>query len=82
MITDGDDNDSAVDSKAIDDVPKERIVSLREAAAKQLLTGGQGYKKCNCRASAKQCSTNRCNCYKSGVLCSFRCHLSGPCTNK
>lgn len=64
------------------DVPQNVHLSLREAAAKQSLTGGQGLRKCACRESGTQCKTNRCTCFKAKVLCSSRCHLSAPCANK
>ena len=44
--------------------------------------GGQGYAKCNCAASGKQCRTKRCKCFKSGVKCNSRCHSSITCANK
>lgn len=51
-------------SMKIDDVPNDQFLSLREAAAHQSKTGGQGCKKCNCAESQKQCSTKRCACLK------------------
>lgn len=66
---------------AVDNVPAVQM-TLRESAAKQSLIGGQGYKKCNCKASKIQCDTNRCNCKKAGILCNSRCHGSGNCKNK
>ncbi|XP_011859348.1 PREDICTED: histone-lysine N-methyltransferase SETMAR-like [Vollenhovia emeryi] len=42
------------------DIPKNVLLTLREAAAKQSASGGQGYKKCNCKIAKNQCQTNRC----------------------
>ena len=63
------------------EVPKEKL-SLREAAAKQSLSGGQGYKKCQCKSLKNQCQTNKCKCFKAGILCNSRCHSSSSCCNK
>ncbi|XP_023228167.1 uncharacterized protein LOC111628576 [Centruroides sculpturatus] len=54
-------------------------VSLREVVAKLSLTGGQGFKKCNC---FKKCLTKKCACKSSGLLCNSKCHDSSPCCNK
>ncbi|XP_051167782.1 uncharacterized protein LOC127285690 [Leptopilina boulardi] len=64
------------------DVSTDTLISLREAAAQQSISGGQGFKKCNCKASQSQCKTKRCICFKSGTLCDSRCHQSQPCSNK
>lgn len=48
---------SGSNSVKVNDVPMATILSLREAAAKQSVTGGQGYKKCSCKASKVQCKT-------------------------
>lgn len=64
------------------DVPTETLLTLREAATKQSLCGGQGYKKCNCKQTQTQCSTNKCSCFKSKVMCNSRCHRSSTCSNK
>ncbi|CAL1672264.1 unnamed protein product [Lasius platythorax] len=61
------------------DVPK-NVLTLREAAAKQSASGGQGYKKCNCKIAKNQCQTNRC--FKAKILCNSRCHSSSSCINK
>lgn len=65
----------------LEDVP-ENIISMREAAGQQSLTGGQGFKKCRCQANKTQCQTNRCVCFKAGMLCNSRCHSSSTCKNK
>jgi len=57
-------------------------VSLRQAVHKESLSGGQGYAKCNCVQSSKQCNTNRCKCFKNKVKCNSRCHNSLTCPNK
>lgn len=66
----------------LEDVPRDTVLTLTEAAAKQSLVGGQGFHKCTCRESATQCKSNRCSCLKAKVLCNSRCHLRGPCCNK
>ena len=48
-------------------------VGLREAAGKLDIGGGQGMVKCNCTSD---CSSNRCGCKKSNLLCNFRCHAA------
>ena len=61
------------------DVPEESV-SLREAT-KFLPGGGQGLFHCECR---KQCSNNRCKCFKQNRLCNSRCHHGSEysCNNK
>lgn len=66
----------------INDVPSDILLSVRQASSKQSRAGGQGYKKCNCKASKIQCRTKRCLCVKSNVLCNSKCHMSGSCCNK
>ena len=66
----------------IQEVPKEKLLSLREAARYQSLSDGQGYQKCNCKISGNQCKTKRCKCFNNNVSCNFRCHLSSTCFNK
>ncbi|XP_043462868.1 KRAB-A domain-containing protein 2-like [Leptopilina heterotoma] len=66
----------------VNDVPTGEYLSLREAASLQSLSGGQGYKKCNCKVSEQQCRTRRCACFKSNILCNSRCHMSSSCCNK
>lgn len=65
-----------------DDVPRDRVMTIREAAASQSLTGGQGFKKCMCKSGAKQCRTLRCKCFKAGLECNTKCHSSHSCENK
>lgn len=67
---------------SVKDVPKEIVLSVREVVRKVSPGSGQGYRKCNCRPSAKQCATKRCNCKQSELLCGSHCHDSLPCTNK
>ena len=57
-------------------------VSLRQAVQKESMSGGQGYAKCNCVQSLKQCATNHCKCFKNKVKCNSRCHNSLTCPNK
>lgn len=63
----------------IEEVVKEKEVSLREVVGKLSLTGGQGFKKCNC---LKKCLSKKCACKSSGLLCNSKCHNSTPCCNK
>lgn len=65
----------------IEDVNKEICLTLREAASKQSMMGGQGFKKCSCKPSDKQCLTNRCVCKKVGHKCNSRCHANSTCGN-
>ena len=55
-------------------------VTEREAAASTSLVGGQGVKRCGCRA---KCGTKRCACKKEGHFCGSACHggLHHCCTN-
>jgi len=50
------------------------ILSLKEAAAKQLMEG-QEYKKCNYKAAKNLCKTKKCACFKADILCNSHCHL-------
>lgn len=63
----------------IEEIVTDKEVSLREVVGKLSLTGGQGFKKCNCQ---KKCSTKKCTCRSSGLLCNSKCHSSNPCCNK
>ncbi|XP_041365670.1 uncharacterized protein LOC121380767 [Gigantopelta aegis] len=67
---------------SIEDMSRDGEVGLRQAVQSESRCGGQGYAKCNCAASGKQCRTNRCKCFKSGVKCNSRCHSSITCANK
>lgn len=60
------------------DVPPQEI-SVRSAVRKLSLCGGQGFKKCNC---TRKCSTKKCLCRSSNILCNSKCHGSLSCTNK
>lgn len=59
-----------------------KMISLREALTKFSKFGGQGFKKCSCKASKTQCHTNKCFCFKAHLKCNSKCHSSGPCSNK
>ncbi|XP_067138747.1 uncharacterized protein [Centruroides vittatus] len=61
------------------EVVKCKEVSLREVVTKLSLTGGQGFKKCNC---LKKCVTKKCACKSSRSLCNSKCPDSSPCCNK
>ena len=63
------------------EVKSEPVISIREAVRLQSLTGGQGFKRCNCSSSSK-CKTTRCKCFKDSLKCNSCCHGSGPCSNK
>ncbi|XP_023288360.1 KRAB-A domain-containing protein 2 [Orussus abietinus] len=54
-------------------------MSLREAAAANSRSGGQGYTRCQCK---RKCSTNKCSCKSKGLLCNSKCHNSLSCCNK
>lgn len=54
-------------------------ISLREAAAANSRSGGQGYTRCHCK---RKCSTNKCSCKSKGLLCNSKCHNSLSCCNK
>ena len=62
-----------------EEVPKSVALSLREASAKQSMSGGQGFQKCNCKTG---CRTKKCDCRKNNVLCNSRCHQKLSCSNK
>ncbi|VDO16715.1 unnamed protein product [Brugia timori] len=61
-----------------DDIPNTRL-SIREIAAQQSQHGGQGFKKCSCKA---KCANNRCVCRKNNMKCNSRCHPANNCSNK
>lgn len=71
--------ESLVDFK--DEVP-DKIITVREAIAYFSRFGGQGFQKCFCKGSTKQCSTNKCTYFKNKNLCSSKCHGSSTCSNK
>ena len=68
-------------------ISKEKLLSineisaqeLREAAAANSRSGGQGYTRCHCK---RKCSTNKCSCKSKGLLCNSKCHNSLSCCNK
>ena len=62
-----------------EDVPKQVTLTLREAASQQSMSGGQGFKKCNCKGG---CKTKKYSCFKNNILCNSRCHSNLVCTNK
>ncbi|XP_043464627.1 uncharacterized protein LOC122500018 isoform X1 [Leptopilina heterotoma] len=49
---------------SLSNVNNDNHISLREAASMQSISGGQGIKKCNCKAAKNQCKSNRCSCFK------------------
>ncbi|KAI1725921.1 hypothetical protein DdX_02608 [Ditylenchus destructor] len=57
----------------------DKEISLRTAVGADSLSGGQGYKHCNC---LQGCKTGKCNCRSHGRLCNSRCHNSTSCKNK
>ena len=54
-------------------------ISLREAAAANSRSGGQGYTRCHCE---RKCSTNQCSCKSKGLLCNSKFHNGLNCCNK
>ena len=66
----------------IDYVLRDKSLCLRDVGKKQSITGGQGVKKCNCKAAKKRCQTAKCNCFKGNVKCGSRCHSNLDCLNK
>lgn len=65
----------------VENVP-DKYISVREAISGVSLRDGQGYFKCSCKPSKKQCQTNRCVCFKKKIKCNSRCHTSATCLNK
>ncbi len=64
----------------LDEVVKDKEVSLREAARLDSIGTGQGFFKCNCSGS---CKNGRCKCFKADVKCNSRCHgTNSKCKNK
>ncbi|GFU52350.1 KRAB-A domain-containing protein 2 [Nephila pilipes] len=63
---------------SIDKISFQEIL-LREAAAANSRSGGQGYTRCQCK---RKCSTNKCSCKSKGLLCNSKCHNSLCCCNK
>ena len=56
-----------------EDVPMDKLVSVREAIKFVSIANGQGYKACNC-LTGKCGKGTRCSCFKDGVRCNSRCH--------
>ena len=48
---------SGINVILLNDLTSDTFHSLREAANKQFVSGGQGYEKCNCKAAKNQCTT-------------------------
>lgn len=65
-----------------EDVPLTVVLSLRQVASRHSLSGGQGFKHCNCKELNKMCTTRRCACFKNNYICNSRCHKNISCTNK
>lgn len=59
------------------EIPPERL-TLRQLAIKHSTTGGQGFKRCQCKTD---CRNKHCACRKAGIKCNSRCHGS-TCSNK
>ena len=58
-------------------------LSLRQAVSSFSLCDGQGFTRCGCSTTGKtRCSTKRCLCKKSGLLCNSRCPPNITCSNK
>jgi len=57
----------------------EKPLSLREAATVNIITGAQGYTRCQCKT---KCKTNRCACRSASRICNSKCHGSLSCENK
>lgn len=66
----------------VEEVPKNTVISLREASQCQSKVGGQGFKKCSCQASKTQCRTNQCTCFRAKLQCNSRCQSKTTCANK
>lgn len=65
----------------IEDMDREKLISLREAVTMTSSCGGQGYSKCTC-AGQKRCQTRKCTCFRNNRKCNSRCHQSLSCKNK
>nr|XP_022900464.1 uncharacterized protein LOC111413662 [Onthophagus taurus] len=63
----------------IEEITKDKEVSLRSVATSQSIGHGQGFNKCYCKT---KCHSNKCACRKNNVLCNSKCHNSLSCTNK
>ena len=67
---------------AEEDVVYNHEITIRQAVSSESLAGGQGYTRCNCKPSRKQCKTNICKCKKSIMGCTTHCHPDSTCANK
>lgn len=47
------------------------MLSVRTAAQRTSICGGQGMARCSCRGD---CLSNRCSCFRAGHICGSRCH--------
>ena len=54
-------------------------ITLRAAARKNSMCGGQEYRYFNCMNGS---NTNMCSCHKTNRLCNSKCHSSLSCKNK
>ncbi len=64
---------------SLEEVLIEKEISVREAAMKESVGGGQGFERRDCKTD---CSTHRCKCKKEKRLCNSKCHNSLACCNK
>ncbi|XP_018906448.2 KRAB-A domain-containing protein 2-like [Bemisia tabaci] len=64
---------------SVSEVPAEKKVTVRAAAASVAGGSAQGFERCNCK---KGCTSNQCKCRKNGKLCNSKCHSSLSCNNK
>lgn len=64
---------------SIEEVPREKTVSLRQVAKADSMGTGQGFKHCSCK---KECDSARCACFKANLLCNSKCHAERMCKNK
>ncbi|XP_064098745.1 uncharacterized protein LOC135209944 [Macrobrachium nipponense] len=64
---------------SLEEVIKDREVSLREVAIADSMGHGQGISNCSCTHS---CRSRRCKCFKNEVLCNSRCKCTNSCSNK
>ena len=62
---------------SVNDFSTDKEIGLRQAVQQGSKCGGQGFSKCNCTQSGKQCK-----CFKAGLKCNSKCHASMTCPNK
>jgi len=65
-------------SLKIDEIPLHKELSLRELVRLSSVGTGQGYRRCACK---QKCQSNRCACFKSGIICNSACHAGRSCEN-